>query len=125
MLISGPTHDKVVVCYVGTWAVYRANRGSFSIENIDPTLCTHLIYSFAGLNITHDAIRSLDPWQDLTEDYGKGGFNRIVQLKARYPHLKVTLAIGGWNEGSSNYSMLVRDEVRRKRFVVNALDFIQ
>lgn len=48
-----------MVCYVGTWAVYRPGRGSFTIENIDPTLCTHLIYSFVGLNVTHDDIRSL------------------------------------------------------------------
>lgn len=114
-----------MVCYVGTWAVYREKRGSFTLENIDPTLCTHLIYSFAGLNVTHDSIRALDPWQDLNENYGKGGYNRITQLKKRYPHLKVTLAIGGWNEGSLNYSLLVKDSVKRKRFVVNALDFIE
>lgn len=122
---TGPTHDKLVVCYVGTWAVYRPTRGSFTLEHIDPSLCTHLIYSFAGLNVTTDGIRSLDPWQDLSENYGKGGYNRITKLKDRYPHLKVSLAIGGWNEGSSNYSMLTADADRRGRFVANAVDFIR
>lgn len=56
---TGPNHGKLVVCYIGTWAVYRPMRGSFSIEHIDPSLCTHVVYAFVGLNTTHDAIRSL------------------------------------------------------------------
>lgn len=55
----GPSHGKVVVCYVSTWAVYRTGKGSYSLENIDPNLCTHLIYSFAGLDVGNDAIKSL------------------------------------------------------------------
>lgn len=59
LILSGPTHGKIVVCYIGTWAVYRPDRGSFSIEHIDPTLCTHLVYSFAGLNVSENTIKSL------------------------------------------------------------------
>lgn len=66
-----------------------------------------------------------DPWQDLKEDYGKAGFDRITNLKKIYPHLKVSLAIGGWNEGSANYSMLTADPDRRKRFVKNASEFVR
>lgn len=56
---AGPSHGKLVVCYLGSWAVYRTGRGSFTIEHLDPNLCTHLIYSFAGLNIKEDSLRSL------------------------------------------------------------------
>lgn len=35
---------KNLVCYYGTWAVYRPDAGKFSVENIDPFLCTHVIY---------------------------------------------------------------------------------
>lgn len=66
-----------------------------------------------------------DPWQDLTENYGKGGYQRITTLKLRYPHLKVSLAIGGWNEGSLNYSKMSADPAKRSRFVSNAVDFIR
>ena len=58
-------HDKVVVCYWGTWANYRPKDGKFTPEDVDPTLCTHLIYSFAGLDAEKDAIKPLDPWMDL------------------------------------------------------------
>lgn len=61
----------------------------------------------------------------MTEDYGKGGYKRITALKNNYPHLKVSLAVGGWNEGSTNYSRLVADPARRNRFVASALDFIR
>ena len=58
-------HDKKVVCYWGTWANYRLSRGKFTPEDIDPSLCTHLIYSFAGLNNITSEIMSLDPWMDV------------------------------------------------------------
>ncbi|ERL92170.1 hypothetical protein D910_09490 [Dendroctonus ponderosae] len=122
---TGPSHGKVVVCYIGTWAAYRPARGSFTVENLEPSLCTHVIYAFAGLNPQEDSIQSLDPWQDLTEHYGKGGYQRITTLKLRYPHLKVSLAIGGWNEGSKNYSQLVAEPPRRSKFVASAVDFIR
>ncbi|CRK96397.1 CLUMA_CG009814, isoform A [Clunio marinus] len=57
--VSGPQHNKTVVCYISTWAVYRPDRGSFNIDNFDPNLCTIAIYAFAGLDPVNDAIRSL------------------------------------------------------------------
>ena len=58
-------HNKKVVCYWGTWANYRNGAGKFTPEDIDANLCTHLIYSFAGLNPNTSTIVSLDPWLDL------------------------------------------------------------
>jgi len=121
---TGPTHGKIVVCYISTWAVYRPGKGAYSIENFDPNLCTHAIYAFAGLDITQSAIKSLDPWQDLKEEYGKNGYERLTGFKKTYPHLKVSLAIGGWNEGSKNYSLLVSNPEQRQRFVKQVTGFV-
>ena len=57
MDIPGPTHGKVVVCYISSWAGYRAGKGSFSVDYVDPSLCTHLIYAFALLDQQNDAIK--------------------------------------------------------------------
>ncbi|XP_064539452.1 probable chitinase 2 [Drosophila montana] len=122
---TGPTHNKVVVCYISTWAVYRPGQGAYSIENFDPNLCTHAVYAFAGLDITQSAIKSLDPWQDLQEEYGKGGYERLTGLKRSHPHLKVSLAIGGWNEGSKNYSTLVANAQQRGHFVKQVTSFVR
>jgi chitinase len=41
-------------------------------EDIDPMLCTHIIYAFAGLdNVTH-SIQSLDSFLDTEENGGFG-----------------------------------------------------
>lgn len=118
-------HNKKVVCYWGTWANYRPDGGKFTPEHIDPTLCTHLIYSFAGLDSGNWTIKSLDPWMDLEDNYGLAGFKKATDLKFTHPHLKVTLAIGGWNEGSTKYSTMAKDPVKRKHFVDSSVKFIQ
>ena len=48
------SHNSNVVCYWGTWSNYRPNAGKFTPENVNPKLCTHLIYSFAGLHGSSD-----------------------------------------------------------------------
>lgn len=83
-------HNKVVVCYWGTWANYRPADGKFTPEDVDASLCTHLIYSFAGLDSENDVIKPLDPWMDLEEGYGLQGYRQATDLKYAYPHLKVS-----------------------------------
>jgi len=79
--VGGATvHGHLVVCYVSTWSVYRVGRGSWSLDDLDPTLCTHLVYAFAGLDNRTNTIRSLDEYRDLEDNYGKGGLWKLVQL---------------------------------------------
>ncbi|XP_058065750.1 probable chitinase 2 [Anopheles bellator] len=118
-------HDRVVTCYISTWAVYREGTASYALDAFDPTLCTHAIYAFAGLDEQNNAIKSLDAWQDLKDNFGKGGYEKLVGLRTANPHLKVLLAIGGWNEGSEKYSNLAANPERRQAFVKNALNFVK
>ena len=39
--------------------------------------------------------------------------------------MKVLIAIGGWNEGSQNYSALAAHPERRKTFVKQASEFVR
>ncbi|XP_076680283.1 putative chitinase 2 [Andrena cerasifolii] len=116
-----PKHDKVVACYVASWATYRPKNGKFDIANLQPDLCTHIIYAFAGLNHTSWTIGSLDPYKDIE----KGDFKKITQLSREYPQLKVSIAIGGWNEGSKNYSELASSPERRSRFISSVIAFLR
>lgn len=61
-------HDKVVVCYVASWATYRLSNGAFSVENVHPEHCTNLVYAFAGLDTASWTIKSTDPWTDTEKD---------------------------------------------------------
>jgi len=118
-------HSKKVVCYWGTWANYRPKEGKFTPESVDGTLCTHLIYSFAGLDGSKNIIKSLDTWMDLEKDYGLAGFKKATDLKKKWPHLKVMIAIGGWNEGSVKYSKMAKHPKSRSAFVNSTLDFLK
>ena len=57
--------EQKVVCYFSSWAWLRKKEGQFVPENVDPNLCTHVIYAFAMLDPTDLVIRSPDPWTDL------------------------------------------------------------
>ena len=53
-----------IVCYFESWATYRPGNGKFDVELIDPNLCTHIIYSFVGINSNAEVIL-LDSWNDI------------------------------------------------------------
>ena len=63
--------DYKIVCYYGAWSVYRPAPANFGVANIDPFSCTHLIYSFAGLDQDNLTIVSLDAAEDIVK--GKTG----------------------------------------------------
>ncbi|KAF7418048.1 hypothetical protein HZH68_000701 [Vespula germanica] len=118
-----PTNGKVVACYVAMWAKYRPSNGYFTLDNLKPQHCTHLIYAFAGLNTTSWEIQSLDRWSDIEEDE-IGNYRKMTNLRKQYSGLKVSIGIGGWNEGSKNYSILASDKEKRESFINSVVTFI-
>jgi chitinase len=61
----------------------------------------------------------------LEDGGGKAGYKRLTDYKKSYRHLKVLLAIGGWNEGSFNYSELAGHPDKRQKFVKQSSEFIR
>jgi len=117
---SAVVDDRKVVCYYANWAVYRKGDAKFTPQNINPYLCTHLIYAFGGLG-RDDSIVPFDEYQDIE----KGGYGRFAALKTYNKDLKTLLAIGGWNEGSRRFSPLVADPDRRQVFIKSAIRFLR
>lgn len=60
------TKQKKVVCYYTNWSVYRPGTAKFSPQNINPYLCTHLIYAFGGLD-KENGLRPYDKYQDIEQ----------------------------------------------------------
>lgn len=86
-----------IVCYYTNWSHKRPGVGKFEPEDLDPTLCTHVVYAFANLNSEF----KLSPTEDADETKGTqpGLYERILSLKAKNPNLKILLAVGGWMMG--------------------------
>ena len=91
---------KHVFCYFGSWSKYRPGDGRFDVEDIDPHLCTHAAFGFAGLDKNTFEIKVLDPYNELEENYGRGAYKRFTNMKIKNPQLKTLISVGGWNEGS-------------------------
>ncbi|XP_077267426.1 uncharacterized protein LOC143900217 isoform X2 [Temnothorax americanus] len=119
-MIQDGIAERRIVCYYTNWSVYRPGTAKFSPQNINPYLCTHLIYAFGGFT-KENALRPFDKYQDIE----KGGYAKFTGLKTYNKNLKTMLAIGGWNEGSSRFSPMVADPARRREFVKNAVKFLR
>jgi hypothetical protein len=64
----------------------------FFPENVDPFLCTHIIFAFADL--IDDRLVPFE-WNDHSNPWLKGLYERTIDLKKINPNLKVLLAVGG------------------------------
>ncbi|XP_073907121.1 acidic mammalian chitinase [Castor canadensis] len=105
-----------LICYFSNWAQYRPGLGSFKPENIDPYLCTHLIYAFAGMQ--NNEITTIE-WNDVTFYQAFNG------LKKKNSQLKTLLAIGGWNFGTDLFTTMVSTLENRQTFIASVIKFLR
>ena len=106
----------VRVCYFTNWAQYRSGIAKFVPKDIDPSLCTHVVYAFAKID-SGNKIASYE-WNDETL-YGE-----VDKLKQKNPDLKTLLAVGGWShEGGavSPFSRMVSSAGNRKTFIESVI----
>lgn len=89
-----PVPERVVVAYVTSWTETMP----------DPSLMTHINYSFGHVTDSFDGVR-ID---------NEGRLRRIVAAKK---DAKVCLSVGGW--GSGRFSEMASTEARRKAFAAS------
>ncbi|XP_077555344.1 chitinase-3-like protein 1 isoform X2 [Haemaphysalis longicornis] len=119
---DGASKRQVFLCYWGSWSYHWNGAGKFSVDDIDASLCTHLVYAFAKLD--NGVIAPFNANLDLKDNYGVGMYEKVNRLKETHPHLKTLLAVGGWNEGSAKYSQMASTPAGRQRFAQSAAAFL-
>ena len=65
---SGGRHSLRVVCYYTNWAQYRSGLGQFLPEDIQPGLCTDIVFAFAKISGTYFTVDVME-----LNDVGKRG----------------------------------------------------
>ena len=91
MTASRENWDDRIVCYYSNWAQYRTNEGKFLPEDLDPSLCTHMIYAYAKV-VEVDGGWGIGPteWNDLDMDWAVGMYTRFHNVTDAHPGLKVS-----------------------------------
>lgn len=135
------TGAKKLVGYFIRWGVYERAFYAKSVEARGAAAkLTHLHYAFGNvvngrcgiLPAPHgdpwadylmgfDAANSVDGQADTASQPLKGNFNQLRKLKARYPHLKVLISLGGWT-WSGGFSDAVSTAEKRQAFVQSCVD---
>nr|XP_060629025.1 acidic mammalian chitinase-like [Anolis sagrei ordinatus] len=105
-----------LVCYVTNWDQYRAEPAKFTPENIDPFLCTHVIFAFAGMNNNEITTRE---WNDETL------YKQLNALKQRNNKLLTLLAVGGGTFENQKFTTMVSSQANRQAFAKTTISFLR
>ncbi len=138
------SYDGIVAAYFPEWGIYGRN---YQLDDVPADKINRLIYAFANLTAEgemtlYDSYAAVekrfsaaesvtgeaDQWYYPPEDPRSqqtiwGNFNQLAQLKAMYPHLRTSIAVGGWTL-SGNFSTVASTEAGRETFANSIVEFL-
>ncbi|HSW76293.1 MAG TPA: glycoside hydrolase family 18 protein [Candidatus Saccharimonadales bacterium] len=116
---------NIVAAYFASWDKY----GQYKVADIEPIAhtLTHVIYAFAKPDPQTGLCQLLDPWADVGANMQHrkkvgGHFGQLLQLKEKFPHLKILLSIGGGTH--SKHLAEIATKGLAKQFVQSAVKLL-
>ena len=119
MAEPSPTAAYKRICYYTSWSQYRSEdslRYFPRHADVGAQLCTHIFFAFAAIDA--ETLRLNET------SVGSLGAD-VVALKNRHPALKVSLAVGGWNNAGKGFVDVVRTRESRSRFNAHAVEWLR
>ncbi|XP_052068086.1 acidic mammalian chitinase-like isoform X2 [Mytilus californianus] len=121
LLVTDVRSSYKRVCYFTNWAQYRDGIGKYWAKDLDPHLCTHVVYAFA--KVVGNNIEPYE-WNDINK-WAKGQYEMIRDVRSKNPTLKILLAIGGWNHGSDPFTKVVATQSNIDAFATYSMTFLR
>jgi chitinase len=106
----GNIHHQSLECFIANKAQGTGPNGSDGAGD-----------AWADFGMGYTAANSVAGVADTWDQPLAGSFNQLKQLKAKYPHLKVMLSIGGWT-WSKNFSKAAATQASREKFVSSCVN---
>ena len=127
-----PSSDKTILAaYFPEWGIYGRN---YFIADIPGDRLTHIIYAFVDLSAQGE-ITLFDPWAAVDKTFvgdqavsgnavDPGNFGQLAELKILYPHLRVSIAVGGWTL-STHFSTVLATAQGRETASDSVVQFLR
>ncbi len=136
--------DKILTAYFPEWGIYGRK---FQLADVPGDKLNHLIYSFLDLK-SDGQVAIMDSYAALEKRFSAeesvsgeadlwsypagdpratqtvwGNFNQVAELKEKYPHMKVSIAVGGWTL-SDHFSTVCSTATGREAFAGSLAKFL-
>ncbi|KAJ0037000.1 hypothetical protein NQD34_005677 [Periophthalmus magnuspinnatus] len=116
LLLATTASSTRMVCVYDRVASTRVDFGQFTPAMIDPTLCTHIIFSSANIE-TQEVV----PF----DSNDTALYAQLNSLKNSNPQLKTLLSVGGPGFNNQRFSAAVSSANNRNRFITSAKALIK
>ena len=145
----------VIGCYFTNWAQHRQGLGRFLPSHVDPSLCTHLYYAFANIDIKNRCpspfeindvkpspstlpVRSNTRLKSSSNSRLNGQVKLSIQrpkpmsmyeqfyaLKRQNPQMKTLLSLGGASVNGTQFRSVFKSDKLRREFIRNTIKYLR